>query len=96
MFIFYSIHYPTPGNEMRLAESMHNYGELMSKQPGIVFVAPYPFKDPEKGTLMGISIWESEEAFQAALPALQEARKNAPSHNWESKPPEVYLLHSAR
>ena len=96
MFIFYSIHYPNPGDELRLAESMHQYGELMSRQPGNMFVAPYPFKNPEKGTLMGISIWESEEAFEAALPILQEARKAAPSHNWESKPPAVYLLHSVR
>ncbi len=95
MFIFYSIHYPKPGKEALLVESMHRYGEVMGKQPGIIFIAPYPFKNPEKGTLMGVSIWESEGAFQAALPALQAARKDAPSNDWELKPTEVYLLHSA-
>lgn len=95
MFIFYSIHFPDPEKEELLVQSMHEFGELMRKQPGILFQAPYPFKDPEKGTLMGISIWESEEAFQAALPTLQRARQNSPSHAWEVKPPEVYLLHSA-
>ncbi len=95
MFIFYSIHYPKPDKEALLVESMHNFGVLMERQPGIIFVAPYPFKDPDKGTVMGISIWESEEAFQAALPTLQNARKNAPSHDWESKPPDVHMLHSA-
>lgn len=62
--------------------------------PGNIFQAPYPFKDTGKGTLMGISIWESEAAFQAALPALQKARQDSPSHDLEVKPPEVYLLNS--
>ena len=96
MFIFYSIHYPKPEAEALIAEGMHEYGELMRRQPGNLFVAPYPFKDPEKGTLMGISIWESEEAFQAALPIIQRARKAPPSVEWEARPTEVHMLHSVR
>lgn len=94
MFIFYSIHYPQPEKEELLVQSMHEFGELMKKQPGNIFQAPYPFKDPEKGTLMGISIWESREAFQIALPTLQSARQNSPSREWEIKPTEVYMLDS--
>jgi hypothetical protein len=94
MFIFYSIHYPHPGQEELLAQSMHDFGDLMKQQPGNVFQAPYPFKDPERGTLMGVSIWESEEAFQAALPILERARQDSPSHEWEISPPEVHLLQS--
>jgi hypothetical protein len=79
MFIFYSIHYPHPDKEVLLVQSMHEYGMLMQQQPGNIFQAPYPFKDPEKGTLIGISIWESEEAFQAALPILRSARQKSPA-----------------
>jgi quinol monooxygenase YgiN len=96
MFIFYSIHYPRPEAEAQMAEGMHEYGELMRRQPGNIFVAPYPFKNPEQGTLMGISIWESEEAFQAALPIIQSARKAVPPAEWEVRPTEVYMLHSVR
>ena len=96
MFLFYAVHYPQPEKEELLVQSMHEFGELMKKQPGNIFQAPYPFKDPEKGTLMGISIWESEEAFQAALPLLQSARQKRPAQELEVKPPEVYLLHSTR
>ncbi|GLV55501.1 hypothetical protein KDH_23450 [Dictyobacter sp. S3.2.2.5] len=95
MFIFYSIHYPLPEKEALLVQSMHEFGELMKQQPGIIFQAPYPFKDPEKGTLMGVSIWESREAFQAVLPTLQSARQDSPSNEWEAKPTEVYMLDSA-
>ncbi len=94
MFIFYSIHYPHPEKEELLSQSMHEFGELMKKQPGNIFQAPYPFKDLEKGTLIGISIWESQEAFQAALPTLQDARQGSPSQEWEVKPTEVYMLNS--
>jgi hypothetical protein len=66
----------------------------MERQPGNIFQAPYPFKDADKGTLIGISIWESEEAFQAALPILQSARQKSPAQELEIKPPEVYLLNS--
>ncbi len=95
MFIFYSIHYPQPEKEGLLVQDMHEFGELMKKQPGIIFQAPYPFKDPEKGKLVSISVWESQEAFQTALPTRQNARKDSPPHEWEIKPPEVYMLHSA-
>jgi heme-degrading monooxygenase HmoA len=89
------MHYPQPEKEELLVQSMHQFGELMKRQPGFIFVAPYPLKDPEKGTLMGISIWESQEAFQAAVPILQSVRKGGPSHEWETKPPEVSMLNSA-
>ena len=95
MFLFYSIHYPFPDKEALLVQSMHAFGELMSQQPGFVFVAPYPFKDPEKGTLMGISMWTTREAFEAASVALQSARSIRPAADWERKPTEVYRLDSA-
>ncbi len=95
MFLFYSFHYPYAEKEEAFVQAMRHFDKVMEQQSGIVFVAPYPFKDPEKGALMGISLWESQEAFQAALPALLNARKDDPSHGWEAKPPEVYMLNSA-
>jgi hypothetical protein len=73
-----------------LIQNMHAFGELIKKQPGIIFVDT--FKDPENGTLIALAIWESEEAFQASWPVLA---KDAPSEEWEVKPREVHLLDSA-
>ncbi len=67
---------------------MRQFDELMKKQPGIVFVSDI-FRDPEKGTLMGFTFWESEEAFQAVWP---ELAKYAPAREWEIKPPDAYML----
>jgi heme-degrading monooxygenase HmoA len=91
MFLFYSIHYPQPEKEELWVQKMRQFDELMKKQPGIIFVSDI-FKDHEKGALIGFTIWESQEAFQASWPVLV---KEVPSGEWEVKPPEVYMLNSA-
>lgn len=90
MFLFYAVHYPYPEKEKLLVQSMHKFGELIKKQPGIIFVNT--FRDPENGTLIALAIWESQEAFQTAWPVLV---KDAPSEEWEVKPREIHLLNSA-
>ena len=96
MVIFYSIHHPVPGKTELLAESMHRFGEQMARQPGFIFVAPYPFRDPETGTLMGVSFWESPEALANARNALLGGTDDPPALPLESRPPEVYVLHSVK
>ena len=90
MFLFYAVHHPHPEKEELLIRSMRNFGELIKKQPGIMVVDT--FRDPDNGTLLGVSIWESRDAFQAVMPALQDA---FPSEEWEVKPREVHMLDSA-
>jgi hypothetical protein len=91
MFLFYSVHYPLPDKEALGAEKMRQFDELMKMQPGIVYVSDI-FTDPERGALIGFTIWESQEAFEASWPVLA---KDVPSGQWEVKPPEVYRLNSA-
>lgn len=90
MFLFYAVHYPHPEKEKLLIQKMHEFGELIKQRPGIIFVNT--FRDPEKGTLVALAIWESQEAFQASWPFLV---KDAPSEEWEIRPREVSLLNSA-
>lgn len=96
MLIFYSTHYPKPEFEDQMLDSMHQFGNLMATQPGLIFVAPWPFKDLEKGTLMGVTIWESHEAFDAAMAAIRDLPRTRPSHDWERQPTEAFILDSAR
>lgn len=91
MFLFYSVHYPQPGKEALGIQKMRAFDELIKKQPGIIFVSDI-FEDPDKGALMGLTIWESQDAWRAAWPVLV---KEVPSGGWEVKPPEVHMLHSA-
>lgn len=89
MFLFYAVHYPHPEKEELLIRGMREFGEVIRKQPGIIFVDT--FRDTEKGTLIAIAIWESQEAFQASWPTLV---KDSPSEEWEVKPREVHMLNS--
>jgi hypothetical protein len=68
----------------------------MATQPGLLFIAPWPFYDPEEQTVMGISIWESEDAFNAAMAAIADKRGPGPSPEWERQPTIAFRLHSAR
>jgi len=40
------------------------------------------------------SLWESQEAFQAARLAMIEAMKAIPFDEWEARPREFHTLHS--
>jgi len=90
VFLFYAVHYPYPEKEELLLQRMYEFGELIKKQLGVLFVNT--FRDSENGTLIALAIWESQEAFQTAWPVLV---KDAPSEELEFKPREVHLLHSA-
>jgi hypothetical protein len=91
MFVFYSVHSPQPGKEELWVQKMRQFDELIKKQPGVLFVSDI-FPDPEKGTLTGYTFWESEDAWKAAWPMLVQ---EAPSGEWEAKPPEVSMRNSA-
>lgn len=88
MLLFYAVHHPKPGMEEPLIERMREFGALIERQPGVVFVNPTPFRDPENGTLIALCVWESQSAFEAAWPALAE---HAPSEELETRPREVHL-----
>ncbi len=96
MILFYVVHYPKPEKEELLIERMHEFGNLLRSLKGIVWVNPYPFKDPENGTLVAISIWESEEAFNEALPDIPRGKSLSPGGEFEEKPRERYVFLSAR
>ena len=76
-----------------MIESMHRYGEAASRQKGLVGV--YTLKDVSSGELVGIAIWDSEEAFQEAGPALTKATEGDDFDSWEMEPIRGRRLKSA-
>jgi quinol monooxygenase YgiN len=90
MFLFYAVHYPYPDKVDLLVQRMHEFGDVIKKQPGIIVVDT--FRDPANGTLLALALWESQDAFQAAWPAVVQY---APSEEWEAKPREVHMFLSA-
>jgi len=88
----YSIHYPKPEKETLLIDAMRQAGKVIKSLPGNLF--DNAFQDATAGTIMAISIWESQEAFQAAMPAMREALKDILFDEWEARPRELHLLNS--
>ena len=86
----YSIHYPKPEYEAVLIDAMRQAGQVIKRLPGNLF--DNAFQDATAGTIMAISIWESEEAFQAARSAMSEALKDLRFEEWEARPRELHLL----
>ena len=85
-----SIHFPKPGKEKLLIESMHRFGKAMEGKKGLIMA--HTTKDEDSKRLVGLAIWDSKENWSAARPAMIEAVKDDPFEEWELKPPEVYHL----
>jgi heme-degrading monooxygenase HmoA len=81
MYINISVHRPRPGKEDLVIDSMHRYGTAARTQPGLREV--HTLKDEKAGVLVGLAIWDSEEAAIAARPALMEAVKDDDFEDWE-------------
>jgi heme-degrading monooxygenase HmoA len=93
MFVHIAIHRrPKAGKEQFLIDSMHRFGAAMQGQPGFQQVST--LKDRKTGALVGLAIWDSEEALMAARPVMAEAVKDDNFEEWEDEPPEVFLLDS--
>ena len=88
MFVFMTVHYPSPDNVQALANSMAQMRGWMQSQPGCVGVEP-PLLTEDGTCLVGYSRWESKEAFLATgidLDALAETPSS------ELRPRQPYFL----
>ena len=90
MLFHLSIHRPRDGAEAALIDSMHRFGAAARTQAGLVEV--HTFRDEPSGALVGLAIWESKAALDAARPALSAAVAGDDFDAWESEPTQVFLL----
>jgi heme-degrading monooxygenase HmoA len=90
MVVSISIHRPKPGAESALIDSMHRYGQAIKDAPGLISV--HTLRDEASGALMGLALWESEEARQASVHLARQAVANDPFDEWESQDVEGFLL----
>jgi len=90
MIVSISVHHPKPGAEAALIESMHRFGAAIKGAPGLVGV--YTLQDKDAGVLVGMAIWESEEAKAASIHLAREAVANDPFDQWEAEDVGGYAL----
>jgi heme-degrading monooxygenase HmoA len=71
-FIFMVLHWPEPGHGDALAQSMSEMRDALSGLPGCTSVEP-PYLTDDGTCLVGISKWESRQAFSASGITLRPA-----------------------
>ena len=85
-YIFMAVHYPEPGTRDDVYASMSAMAESMAGTLGLIEIGPWLDGD----RVVGLSRWESREAFEAAMPG--SGVPNTVTHNGERKPREYYHL----
>jgi heme-degrading monooxygenase HmoA len=83
MWVHMSVHHPKPGKKDALIESMHRFGAAIRNAPGLVSVQT--LYDADQDVLIGMAIWESQEAFQASVHLARAAVANDPFDEWEAE-----------
>ncbi|HEX8008582.1 MAG TPA: hypothetical protein VF482_19390 [Trebonia sp.] len=89
-YIFMAVHYPAPGRLDEVHMSMKEMAASMAGTPGLLEIGPW--LDRRGGWVVGLSRWESLEAFEAAMPG-----SGVPAeviHPGESKPRVYFHLES--
>jgi hypothetical protein len=90
MFTHIAIHYPRPEYRDQLIASMKRVAAAAEGLDGLVRIGPW--REASGDRLVGLSMWESKAAFDAAGPAIFAAVAADPFDLWESQPPESFYL----
>ncbi len=88
-FIFMVFHWPEPGHSDTLAQGMREMRDLLTATPGCVAVEP-PYLIEGEECLVGISKWESKEAFLASGITLRPPDEIVEG---ETRPRQRFFLH---
>ena len=89
MFIAITIHHHIPRHEQALAGFMDEVADSVADAPGLIDFKTC--RDVRGHYLAGYSCWQSEHAFQAALPAIR-AMAPARDPGWTDQPDETIRL----
>jgi len=90
MMFHVAIHRPKPEFEQVLVDSMHRFGAAARTQAGLREV--HTLRDTRSGVLVGLAVWESATALEAARPALAAATETDDFEAWVLEPVQVFLL----
>lgn len=88
MFVAVAIHHPTSEHVEDFAAYMLRVRAAVGAPPGLIRFDCW--REPDGGRLFGLSVWESQEAFEAALPLIGSLRhEHLPE--WDARADDVLL-----
>ena len=89
MFVAIAIHHARPEHAEDFMAFMRRVIETVGRPPGLIDFHGY--RDTQTSRLVGLSRWESAEAFQAALPLIASLRDDR-REEWSERPDDVLML----
>lgn len=87
-YIFMAVHYPAPGRGADVWASMAKMAQAAAGTPGLIEIGPW--LEHEGDRVVGLSRWESREAFEAAMPG--SGVPNDIVHEGERRPRDYFHL----
>ena len=90
MFTHLAIHRPKPEYQDDLLASMKRVGAAAAGATGLIRINAWKELNGER--LVGISMWESKEAFEAVADKIFEVVQDDPCDVWEDEPIQSMFL----
>jgi Antibiotic biosynthesis monooxygenase len=79
MYVIMGVHHPKPGMEEALLETLERFGDAERGHKGLI--TAFVWKDETTGVLLGTTLWDSKEDYNAARPDMDKALGGA---DWRS------------
>ena len=71
MYVVMGVHHPKPGMEKALLEVQERFGVAQRGHAGLI--SAFIWKDDQSEVLIGITLWDRKEDYDAARPDLDKA-----------------------
>jgi hypothetical protein len=84
VFVNISVHRIRDGKEQLMLDSVRRYSEAARAAGGLQHV--YALRDERSEALLGLAIWDSKDAYEAAGPALMRAVEGDDLDDWHVEP----------
>ena len=92
MFVAIAIHHAAPEHVEDFVAFMGRVVEAVGRPPGLIDFDRY--RDQQSNRLIGLSRWESEQAFRDALPLIGSLAHER-REEWSARPDDVLMLSPA-
>ncbi len=86
-YLYLAIHYPKPGHVDDLLAAMRQLDTAVRGTPGLLQIGAWHEKGMRR--IVALSLWESQEAFEAAVGQIVAAVADVPFDAWEERPREL-------
>jgi hypothetical protein len=75
MYVIMGVHHLKPGMETALLELQERFGKAQQGHKGLI--SAFIWKDDNTGALIGITLWDTKEDYDAARPDMDKAIQGA-------------------